>query len=81
MNVVGEGASSTLEFVIPMFVLEINACKNPIFLVDVDRNKHFRASKDVYVLCCVLVCEAEDTLTHPTLMMMMPVICSCRNNK
>lgn len=34
MNVVGEGASSTLEFVIPMFVLEINACKNPIFLVD-----------------------------------------------
>jgi hypothetical protein len=29
------------------FVIEIDACKNPMFLFDIDRNKHFGASKDV----------------------------------
>ena len=44
------------------FVIEIDACRRPMFLVDVDRNKHFRASKDVYVLClaCTLVLSVFD---------------------
>jgi len=32
------------------FFIKIDACKNPMFLVDVDRNKHLGASKDVCML-------------------------------
>jgi hypothetical protein len=37
--------------------IEIDSCKNPMFLVVVDKKKHFGASKDVYMLClvCTLV--------------------------
>jgi len=39
------------------FFIEIDACKNPRFLVDVFRNRHFGASTHVHMLClvCTLV--------------------------